>query len=36
MNMRDDKNSSERDEISRNDEETLTDVYEEFDEMYQI
>ena len=36
MDMIDEKDSDERDEISKNDEETLTDVDEESEEIYQI
>ena len=34
--MSDDKDSAERDEISKNNEEALTDVDEESEEKYQI
>ena len=34
--MSDDKDHAERDEKSKNDEEMLTDVDEEYDEIYQI
>ena len=36
IDMSDDKDSAERDQISKNDEETLTDVDEESDEIDQI
>ena len=36
MDIIDGKESSERDDISKNYEETLTDVDEEYDEIYQI
>ena len=34
--MSDEKDSAERDDISKNDEETLTDVDEEYEEIHQI
>ena len=36
VGMSDDKDYAERDEISKNDEETLTYVDEEYEEIYQI